>query len=37
MIPGFNSEILGKAGQQETAARLRRSMTIMDSMCDEGT
>lgn len=37
MIPGFNSDILGgKAGEEASAARLRRCMVIMDSMADAG-
>eukprot|EP00042_Codosiga_hollandica_P038034 m.305357 g.305357 ORF g.305357 m.305357 type:complete len:512 (+) comp55290_c0_seq3:20-1555(+) len=35
MIPGFSADALGKGGEQESAARLKRCMTIMDSMCDD--
>ncbi|XP_076068017.1 signal recognition particle 54k [Oratosquilla oratoria] len=34
MLPGFNSDILTKGGEQESMARLKRLMTIMDSMTD---
>jgi signal recognition particle subunit SRP54 len=35
MIPGFSSEMFGKVSEQESGARLKRTMTIMDSMCDD--
>lgn len=35
MIPGFSSEFLTKGGEQESMARLKKLMTIMDSMNDE--
>nr|CAG4643852.1 EOG090X03VW [Lepidurus arcticus] len=34
MIPGFSQDFLTKGGEQESMARLKRLMTIMDSMCD---
>lgn len=36
MIPGFSQEILSKGSEQESMARLKRLMTIMDSMNDGG-
>ena len=36
MIPGFSSDFLSKGNEQESMARLRKRMTIMDSMNDEG-
>ncbi|XP_077861434.1 signal recognition particle subunit SRP54 [Saccoglossus kowalevskii] len=35
MIPGFGSDFLSKGNEQESMARLKRLMTIMDSMNDE--
>lgn len=35
MIPGFSSDFLTKGGEQESMARLKKLMTIMDSMNDE--
>ncbi|CAG0918473.1 unnamed protein product [Notodromas monacha] len=35
MIPGLSQDFLGKGGEQESMARLKRLMTIMDSMNDE--
>lgn len=35
MIPGFSQEILSKGSEQESMARLKRLMTIMDSMNDK--
>ncbi|XP_021367137.1 signal recognition particle 54 kDa protein isoform X1 [Mizuhopecten yessoensis] len=34
MIPGFSSDFLTKGGEQESMARLKKLMTIMDSMND---
>lgn len=34
MIPGFSQDFLGKGSEQESIARLKRLMTIMDSMND---
>lgn len=35
MLPGFSTDFLTKGGEQESMARLKRLMTIMDSMTDE--
>ncbi|CAG0898495.1 unnamed protein product [Cyprideis torosa] len=35
MIPGFSQDFLGKGGEQESMARLKKLMTIMDSMNDQ--
>lgn len=37
MIPGFSQDFLGKGSEQESMARLKRLMTIMDSMNDKGS
>lgn len=34
MIPGLGTDVLGKAGEEESARKLKRSMVIMNSMCD---
>lgn len=34
MIPGFSQDFLSKGGEQDSMARLKRLMTIMDSMND---
>ncbi|CAF0813666.1 unnamed protein product [Adineta ricciae] len=34
MIPGFGTEFISKSGEQESQARLRKMMCIMDSMND---
>ena len=36
MIPGFSSDFISKGNEQESMARLKKLMTIMDSMNDEG-
>ena len=36
MIPGFSQDFLAKGSEQESMARLKRLMTIMDSMNDGG-
>jgi len=36
MIPGFSSDFMTKGNEQESMKRLRRLMTIMDSMNDGG-
>ena len=36
MIPGFGQDFLSKGGEQESTARLKRLMTLMDSMSDGG-
>ncbi|XP_077995815.1 signal recognition particle subunit SRP54-like [Glandiceps talaboti] len=35
LIPGFGSDFLSKGNEQESMARLKRLMTMMDSMNDE--
>ena len=37
MIPGFPPDLMSKGGEQESMSRLKKMMTIMDSMNDEGT
>lgn len=34
MIPGFSQDFMTKGSEQESMARLKRLMTIMDSMND---
>jgi len=36
MIPGISQELMSKGGEQESTARLKKLMTIMDSMNDGG-
>ena len=36
MIPGFSSDFMSKGNERESMARLKRLMTIMDSMNDDG-
>lgn len=36
MIPGFSQDFLSKGTEQESMSRLKRLMTIMDSMNDGG-
>ena len=36
MIPGFSADFISKGSEQESVARLKKLMTIMDSMSDEG-
>ena len=36
MIPGLGSEFMTKGNEQESMARLKKLMTIMDSMKDHG-
>eukprot|EP00128_Syssomonas_multiformis_P005226 Colp12_sorted_trinity150504_noHs@23031 len=36
MLPGFGADFLPKGSEQEGNARLKRTMTIMDSMSDDG-
>ena len=36
MIPGFSSDFISKGNEQESVARLKKLMTIMDSMNDDG-
>ncbi|KAF2364477.1 Signal recognition particle SRP54 subunit [Trinorchestia longiramus] len=35
MLPGFSTDFLTKGGEQESMARLKRLMTMMDSMSDQ--
>lgn len=37
MIPGFSQDFMTKGSEQESMARLKKLMTIMDSMNDGGT
>lgn len=34
MIPGFGPDFMTKGGEQESVSRLKRLMTMMDSMAD---
>ncbi|PIO33614.1 hypothetical protein AB205_0198170 [Aquarana catesbeiana] len=36
MIPGFGQDFMSKGNEQESMARLKKLMTIMDSMNDQG-
>lgn len=36
MIPGFSQDFMSKGSEQESMARLKKLMTIMDSMNDGG-
>ena len=36
MIPGFSNDFISKGNEQESVARLKRLMTMMDSMNDTG-
>lgn len=36
MIPGFGTDFLSKGNEQESVMRLKKLMTIMDSMADNG-
>lgn len=36
MIPGFSADFMTKGSEQDSMSRLRKMMTIMDSMCDQG-
>ena len=36
MIPGLGSDFMTKGSEQESMARLKKLMTIMDSMNDQG-
>ena len=36
MIPGFPADFMTKGNERESMARLKRLMTIMDSMNDQG-
>ena len=37
MIPGFSPDFMSKGNERESMAKLKRLMTIMDSMNDQGT
>ena len=37
MIPGFPADFMSKGNERESMARLKKLMTIMDSMNDGGT
>lgn len=34
MIPGFSQDFMSKGSEQESMARIKKLMTMMDSMCD---
>lgn len=36
MIPGFGPDFMTKGNEQESVSRLKKLMTIMDSMADNG-
>jgi len=36
MIPGLGGDFMTKGSEQESMARLKKLMTIMDSMNDQG-
>jgi signal recognition particle subunit SRP54 len=36
MLPGFSSELMPKGHEKEGQAKIKRYMTIMDSMTDAG-
>ena len=36
MIPGFTQELMPQGREKESTARLKKFMTIMDSMTDQG-
>lgn len=36
MIPGFSQDFMSKGTEQESMARLKKLMTMMDSMTDAG-
>lgn len=37
MIPGFSAELMPKGREKESQARIKRFMTMMDSMTNEGS
>lgn len=37
MIPGFGPDFMSKGNEQESQSRLKKLMTIMDSMSDAGS
>lgn len=36
MIPGFSQELMPKGREKESSAKIKKFMTMMDSMTDEG-
>lgn len=36
MLPGFNAELMPKGQEKESQAKIKRYMTMMDSMTNEG-
>ena len=36
MIPGFSPDFMSKGNERESMAKLKRLMTMMDSMNDQG-
>lgn len=36
MIPGFSQELMPKGREKESQAKIKKFMTMMDSMTDEG-
>lgn len=37
MIPGFGPDFLSKGNERESVMRLKKLMTVMDSMADNGS
>lgn len=36
MLPGFSAELMPKGREKDSQAKIKRYMTMMDSMTDEG-
>jgi len=36
MLPGFSNEVMPKGKDQDSQAKIKRYMTMMDSMTNEG-
>lgn len=36
MLPGFSAEVMPKGHEKESQAKIKRYMTMMDSMTNEG-
>ena len=36
MLPGFSAELMPKGREKESSAKIKRYMTMMDSMTNEG-
>lgn len=36
MLPGFSAELMPKGHEKESSAKIKRYMTMMDSMTNEG-